>query len=255
MLTTTEQLQEKFQTPQTFRFEGERNTDYFFYTVDAELFGDLRAAYDIYPTPMYLNPLFHPQNSIDDFLFWLELMDRDEFSKTYNLEVFGCVNVEYGIKDHPDGPHASAFHITVRYPDLLMPLFGIQNMLKYLVCANYKSLARRLSVHQHHPPFRCVFLTLKSDSHEIVDGNGSIVDCFNAPILADGPHGEYIFKDFEPTTFADNVFVACQPLPFPLIDLDNPDTFDRPPESFWLAANADNMQVVAPAEIVNVIPP
>jgi hypothetical protein len=41
--------------------------DKFSYTVDADLFVDLREAYEIYSTPMYLYEPFHPQNSIDDF--------------------------------------------------------------------------------------------------------------------------------------------------------------------------------------------
>ena len=185
------------------------------YDVTAQMVKKLRGIYKHFGRrPPDIHPTFHSTESIQHFLFFLDLFDDEDdvIARQYNFDPFGLVNIEYSCRLSDDG-ESTNFVITLFYPRTLMGTGHICNLLRYAVQNNYIALAQKLYTHHLQPPFKNVFIRLDSDTDKLMNIhsglNAGYFSVFNAASFS------HFSEHFVRSDKYKNEFEACQALPLP----------------------------------------
>jgi len=218
MQSYNEKLQQTFALPQRISFGGDPLAT-IEYDVTAQMVKNLRGRYKHFGRcPPDIHPTFHPTESIEHFLFFLDGFDDhdgdDVIARQYNFDPFGLVNIEYSCGMSDDG-ESTNFAITLFYPRTLMGTGHIRNLLRYAVHNKYIALAQKLSTHPLQPTFKNVFIRLDSDTDKlkkIHSGvNAGYFSVFNAASFS------HFSEHFVRSDKNKNEFEACQTLPSPTV--------------------------------------
>jgi hypothetical protein len=238
MQSYTEQLQQKFAMPQRISF-GDNPMELIEYDVNPQMVKKLRGIYqqcNRQPPDSY--PIFHPTQSIEHFLFFLDGFENgdEKFARQYNFDPFGLVKILYSCAIADDG-ESTDFVITFYYPRLAMTTAHIRNLLRYAIHNNFVAFAQKLSAHPIQPPFRDVVIRLDSDTDRVMNFYGAANGGYDKVYhnVNFGDFSEHFVRSNE----FKNEFELCHSLPLPVV-------VDIPPVVVDLTSDIETAADIAP---------
>lgn len=210
-LSITEQLEAKFRVPQNIVIQGASSDSRFEYTITEDLRVKIVRNNQLNECePSDRHPIFHPRHSIEDFLYFFGKSKYIDYTKRYNLDVFGAFSVLYGV-NHTEGGDALLLDIEITFPRECLGYSDVTKFLKYAVDDNYVGLARKLTVFDtgDFPVFCGVRVYLTSETNALrLTGNPYVYIEYWAN------YHKKFSKHFTP--IADSTFASKESLPFPL---------------------------------------